>query len=173
MTTPPDARQHSFPGPSPHRVWSEGLRKAPTEPSATMTRKRCSPNQESTGRAPANHVHHSEDATEGALLGIWAHPDDEAYLSAGLMFRAAASAVVGLPSRPPPRGSRAPTIQTPGRPIGSPPPANRSCRPASPRLMSPNTVGWGTRTERSPKFRWVKVFGRSSDCLPRFCPTQS
>jgi LmbE family N-acetylglucosaminyl deacetylase len=24
----------------------------------------------------------------GSLLGIWAHPDDEAYLSAGLMIRA-------------------------------------------------------------------------------------
>ena len=28
------------------------------------------------------------EASVGTLLGIWAHPDDEAYLSAGLMFRA-------------------------------------------------------------------------------------
>ena len=29
-----------------------------------------------------------DDPSVGTLLGIWAHPDDEAYLSAGLMFRA-------------------------------------------------------------------------------------
>ena len=29
-----------------------------------------------------------DEASVGTLLGIWAHPDDEAYLSAGLMFRA-------------------------------------------------------------------------------------
>ncbi len=28
------------------------------------------------------------DSGTGTLLGIWAHPDDEAYLSAGLMFEA-------------------------------------------------------------------------------------
>jgi len=32
-----------------------------------------------------------DDAPAGTLLGIWAHPDDEAYLSAGLMFRARAA----------------------------------------------------------------------------------
>ena len=32
-----------------------------------------------------------DDAVVGTLLGIWAHPDDEAYLSAGLMFRARAA----------------------------------------------------------------------------------
>jgi LmbE family N-acetylglucosaminyl deacetylase len=31
------------------------------------------------------------DAAVGTLLGIWAHPDDEAYLSAGLMFQAKAA----------------------------------------------------------------------------------
>ena len=33
-------------------------------------------------------IDHTLDSGTGTLLGIWAHPDDEAYLSAGLMFAA-------------------------------------------------------------------------------------
>jgi LmbE family N-acetylglucosaminyl deacetylase len=31
-------------------------------------------------------AHHASSATRRTLLGLWAHPDDEAYLSAGLMY---------------------------------------------------------------------------------------
>jgi LmbE family N-acetylglucosaminyl deacetylase len=44
----------------------------------------------------------------GTLLGVWAHPDDEIYLSAGLMA-ATRAAVTGWSSRPPPAASTAPT----------------------------------------------------------------
>ena len=40
---------------------------------------------------PADRNAFPDDALLGTLLGIWAHPDDEAYLSAGLMFRTRAA----------------------------------------------------------------------------------
>jgi LmbE family N-acetylglucosaminyl deacetylase len=36
-----------------------------------------------------SHIAHAERTAPGTLLGIWAHPDDEAFLSAGLMALAA------------------------------------------------------------------------------------
>ena len=42
-------------------------------------------------RHPTDRNAFPDDAFVGTVLGIWAHPDDEAYLSAGLMFRARAA----------------------------------------------------------------------------------
>ncbi len=47
------------------------------------------------------------------LLGIWAHPDDEAYLSAGLMLEHTAAATESS-SSPPRSENTAPTIQRRG-----------------------------------------------------------
>ncbi len=53
----------------------------------------------------------------GVLLGVWAHPDDEAYLSAGLMavLRAAGQRVVVATATRGERGTQDPTNWTPKR----------------------------------------------------------
>ena len=44
----------------------------------------------------------SHDSGTGTLLGIWAHPDDEAYLSAGADVQRPRGRAIGLSSRPQP-----------------------------------------------------------------------
>ena len=67
------------------------------------------------------------------LLGVWAHPDDEAYLSAGLMPNTPRAATESS-SSPPRSASTAPTTQRRGLRPGSPRTGTANSAAASPTL---------------------------------------
>ena len=82
----------------------------------------------------------------GTVLGVWAHPDDEAYLSAGLMAlaRRAGQRVVVVTATAGEHGTRRPRPLAAGacwRPTGGP-----RWPPASPRPASSSTTGSATGT---------------------------
>ena len=81
-----------------------------------------------------------------SLLGVWAHPDDEAYLSSALMARSVAPARAS--SWSPRRAARtAPTTPCSGHRSGSRNSASASSARASTSSGSPSTTGWTTDGE--------------------------
>ena len=82
----------------------------------------------------------------GTVVGVWAHPDDEAYLSAGLMGAAvdAGNRVVCITATHGELGTPDPALWPPARLAHA---RNASCTHHSPPLASMITSGCPTATE--------------------------
>ena len=97
------------------------------------------------------------DAAElGTVLGIWAHPDDEAFLSAGLMAAArdAGQRVVCVTATLGEHGTDDPAA---GRRTAWRGSASASCRPRWPRWASPSTTCWASPTAPAPPHRTTLI----------------
>ena len=99
------------------------------------------------------------------LLGVWAHPDDEAYLSAGLMAesRRRGDRVVVVTAT---LGEQARAIRRRGHRHGSPRLRPASCDAASRRSVSTSSTSSGSRTATA-------IATTAPGSSPRTSPTSS